>query len=192
MNKNVGTLVLLVLVFVLGASCSDREAEARSIFNQALSAQREGNQEEARKLFEKLVAEYSESEIATEANEKLSVMDALNAFTSGLSIAANEEAASLGVMTIVTTQITFSALNKGKYAASLSELESAELLDSELAFGSKDGYRFNMVVGDKGFTVTATPLEFGTTGKRSFFSDETGVVRYEMGEVFADINSPVL
>lgn len=192
MNKNIGTLILLVLVFILGASCSDREAEARSIYNQALSAQREGNQEEARELFEKLVAEYSESEIATEANEKLSGMNALDAFTSDLSIAANEEAARLGVMTIVTTQITFSALNKGEYAASLSKLESAELLDSELASGSKNGYRFNMVVGGESFTVTATPIEFGTTGKHSYFSDETGVVRYEMGKVFADKNSPAL
>jgi type IV pilus assembly protein PilA len=192
MNKNAGTLVLLVLVFVLGTSCSDREAEARSIFNQALSAQREGNQEEARKLFEKLVAEYSESEIATEANEKLAGMDALDLFTSSMSIAANEEAASNGIRTIVTCQILFSALNEGAYAANLSKLESAELLDSELVSGSKDGYRFNMVVGGGSFTVTATPLEFGTTGNRSFFSDETGVVRYEMGEVFADRNSPSL
>jgi len=192
MNKYVGTLVLLVLVLILGTSCSDREAEARSIYNQALAAQREGNQEEARQLFEKLVAEYSESEIATEANEKLSGMDLVNSFTSSMSIAGNEEAAKLGIMTIVTTQITFSAQNKGEYATSLSKLELAELLDSELASGSKDGYRFNMVGGGKSFTVTATPLEFGKTGNRSFFSDETGVVRYEMGEVFADRNSPAL
>ena len=192
MNKSAGTLLLLVLVFVLGASCSDREADARSIFNQALSAQRQGNQEEARELFEKLVDEYSESEIATEANEELSAMGTLDTLTSSLSIATNEEAARLGVMTIVTTQITFSALNKGEYADSFSKLESAELLDSELASGSKDGYRFNMVVGGESFTVTATPLEFGKTGNHSFFADETGVVRYETGEVFADRNSPAL
>jgi len=125
MNKYVGTLVLLVLVLILGTSCSDREAEARSIYNQALAAQREGNQEEARQLFEKLVAEYSESEIATEANEKLSGMDLVNSFTSSMSIAGNEEAAKLGIMTIVTTQITFSAQNKGEYATSLSKLELA-------------------------------------------------------------------
>lgn len=192
MNKNAGTLVLLVLLSVLGASCSDREAEARSIYNQALSAQREGNQEEARELFEKLVAEYSESEIATEANEKLVGMDALDSFTSSMSIAANEKMASNGIRTIVTCQLLFSALNEGAYAANLSELESAELLDSELASGSKDGYRFAMVVGGKNFTVTATPLEFGKTGNRSFFADETGVVRYETGKVFADKNSPAL
>lgn len=61
---------------------------------------------------------------------------------------------------------------------------SADLIDSVLASGVKSGYRFTYVAGaaDPGgnvssYTITATPLSQGSTGQRSFFTDQSGTIR---------------
>lgn len=96
--------------------------------------------------------------------------------------AANEASAISSVRTIVTAQITYSAtIGNGSYGA-LSDLNSAAnpLIDENLAAGTKDGYNFaSAVVGDgTQFTVTASPVS-ASTGTRGFYSDETGVIRYD-------------
>ncbi|HVH72649.1 MAG TPA: hypothetical protein VNB49_16265, partial [Candidatus Dormibacteraeota bacterium] len=60
--------------------------------------------------------------------------------------------------------------------------EAAGLLDSDLAKGAKDGYTFRYVIAgasDVGapakYELSATPLRYGTTGRRSFFRDKNGV-----------------
>jgi hypothetical protein len=59
--------------------------------------------------------------------------------------------------------------------------DSADLLDSELAAGGKGGYAFRYVIVGAGnlgavarFELAASPVPYGTTGKRSFFRDSTG------------------
>src|SRR5713101_4302373 len=59
--------------------------------------------------------------------------------------------------------------------------ESAGLLDSELATGVKNGYKFRYVVAGAStlgapakYQLAATPMEYGRTGRRSFFRDEKG------------------
>lgn len=65
------------------------------------------------------------------------------------------------------------------------------LQDLGVLSGERDGYRFEYspgppvekpargcVPGVKSYTVTARPLRYRKTGKRSFFTDETGVIRY--------------
>ncbi len=46
----------------------------------------------------------------------------------------------------------------------------------------KSGYRFTYLVGPgtpaSEYTLIARPVEFGKTGKRAFFTDESGVIRY--------------
>lgn len=61
--------------------------------------------------------------------------------------------------------------------------EAAGLLDSDLAKGSKNGYVFRYVIvgaNDVGapakYELSATPLRYGRTGRRSFFRDSGGVV----------------
>ena len=61
--------------------------------------------------------------------------------------------------------------------------EAAGLLDSDLAKGSKNGYVFRYVIvgaNDVGapakYELSATPLRYGRTGRRSFFRDSAGVV----------------
>lgn len=62
-------------------------------------------------------------------------------------------------------------------------LEAAGLLDSDLAKGSKNGYVFRYVIvgaSDVGapakYELSATPLRYGQTGRRSFFRDAKGVL----------------
>jgi prepilin-type N-terminal cleavage/methylation domain-containing protein len=106
--------------------------------------------------------------------------------------AANEASAIASVRTIVTAQITYSAtVGNGSYAADLSELESAGLLDAALASGSKDGYTFLTAGTAEAFTVNADPTDMGSSGNRGFFSDQSAVIRYATGAA-ADASSPPL
>ncbi|HKE35202.1 MAG TPA: hypothetical protein VKB66_08355 [Candidatus Acidoferrum sp.] len=61
--------------------------------------------------------------------------------------------------------------------------EAAGLLETDLAQGTKDGYVFRYVIvgaNDVGapakYELSATPLRYGRTGRRSFFRDARGVV----------------
>jgi hypothetical protein len=58
------------------------------------------------------------------------------------------------------------------------------LLDADLAKGTKNGYAFRYVIAggsDVGapakYALSATPLHYAQTGRRSFFRDSKGVVR---------------
>jgi len=59
--------------------------------------------------------------------------------------------------------------------------DAAELLDSDLATGMKNGYAFRYVIAGASnlgapakFELAATPLRYGRTGKLSFFRDSNG------------------
>ncbi len=94
---------------------------------------------------------------------------------------SSDASAISAVRNIVTSQITYLAMTGGgSYATSLTELENAQLIDSVLGSGTKDGYTFRTTAGSDGstFMVTATPLNRAGTEPRSFYSDETGVIRY--------------
>ncbi len=64
-----------------------------------------------------------------------------------------------------------------------SGINAAGLLDADLAKGAKDGYMFRYVIvgaSDVGapakYELSATPLHYGQTGRRSFFRDSNGMV----------------
>jgi type IV pilus assembly protein PilA len=46
--------------------------------------------------------------------------------------------------------------------------------------------------GASGYTVTADPIQRGTTGRRSFFTDQSGVIRFSANGESATANSPQL
>ncbi len=106
--------------------------------------------------------------------------------------AANEASAISAVRNIVTSHITYSAtVGSGKYAASLAVLEGAKLIDSVLGSGTKDGFSFASVGTTNTFTITADPVTRGTTGTRSFFSDESGVIRYNTAQTATTADNPL-
>ncbi len=102
----------------------------------------------------------------------------------------NEANAISSVKKIVTAQFDYSEGSGGGYAITLVDLRG--LIDSALESGVKDGYVFSMGSFGRGFTVGATPMIYGSTGTRSFFADETGVIRYTREERPATAEDPPL
>ncbi|MGE5645314.1 MAG: type IV pilin protein [Acidobacteriota bacterium] len=88
----------------------------------------------------------------------------------------------------------------GKFATKLEELgppasgqagpAAADLIPGDLAKGLKTGYRFSMQGGPGGYTINANPETFNSTGRRTFFSDQTHVIRENWGAEPATANSP--
>lgn len=94
-------------------------------------------------------------------------------------MAANEGFAIHSVGTIAQAEEMY-YLNFNKYAT-LDELGRADYVDSTLAAGTKYGYNFSIDLttddGVPGFAVTAVPSEYRSTGRRSFYVDESAIVR---------------
>ncbi len=84
--------------------------------------------------------------------------------------------------TIHSAEATYQATRGTGKFATLSELGAEGLIDSKLASGTKNGYRFTVElttdeVSGEGFAVVGVPMTYGNTGRRSFYVDETGVIR---------------
>jgi hypothetical protein len=71
------------------------------------------------------------------------------------------------------------------------------LLDSELATGTKNGYRFTYVPGEpdrmngwiRAYTVRADPVQPGETGNYHYFTDQSGIIRVDSQQE-ANADSP--
>jgi type IV pilus assembly protein PilA len=75
---------------------------------------------------------------------------------------------------------------------------SADLIDSVLASGVKSGYKFTYVPGATdpsgnvlSYSVTATPVVAGSTGQRSFFTDQSGTIRNTASGTADSTSSPI-
>jgi type IV pilus assembly protein PilA len=103
---------------------------------------------------------------------------------------ANETAAIRMVGTLHTTQAQYQS-QFGRYAVTLQELgppasgqpgpAAADLVPGDLALGRKGGFNFQMQGTPGGYTLTVTPESYNGTGRRSFFSDQTMVIRENWG-----------
>jgi type IV pilus assembly protein PilA len=108
----------------------------------------------------------------------------------GANTRAQEMTAILNVRSINTAQVQYYS-EFGRYAKSLSELgppsngkegpASAGLIPADLAAGTKGGYTFTLRGSSTGYTVNANPVKYGSTGSRTFFSDESLVIRANSG-----------
>ncbi len=88
-----------------------------------------------------------------------------------------EHLAMASIRRILSSQIAYRR-ESGNYVTDLEALESGGWIDSALGSGTKDGYAFSTSGDADTFTVNASPLDYGFTGTRSFFSDESSVIRY--------------
>ena len=86
--------------------------------------------------------------------------------------------------------------NFGKYGT-LDELVAHDLVDQKLATGRKNGYKFRIEITTdennvEGYVVTAVPLT-SSSGTRSFYADETLVVRAadKSGEPASKLDPPL-
>ena len=109
-------------------------------------------------------------------------------------IAANEASAISSVHNIVSAQITFSATSGSGSYTDLAGLSTSGLIDSVLGYGTKDGYTFALSAdyANATFTINARPSAYGLTGTRSFYSNESGVIRYNTADNPATSASPPL
>ena len=126
-------------------------------------------------------------------------------------IAANEASAVGSVRTINTSEVTFSStyglgftlltgLGGACPAGTPPTAAAPCLLDPVLAGGTKSGYSFTSTVGAGAgtaaspyttYTVNGDPLSRGQTGTRSFFSDESGVIRFNATAAAAVADAPL-
>lgn len=112
------------------------------------------------------------------------------------------ETAAIGALKTVYAMQTQYNSQFGKYAQSLTELgppasgadgpAAAGLIDKDLAEGKKSGYLFTLQGSPTGFTILAVPERYGDTGRRTFYSDQSNVIRQNWTQEPANANSPEL
>ncbi len=113
--------------------------------------------------------------------------------------AANEAASISSLRSIHTAQATYqSTVGNGEYGT-MDQLAAQRLITPELASGFRYGYEFTVDVRTggydepPGFQVVAVPVTYGSTGIRSFYVDESGVVRAgdNRGADATELNTPL-
>ena len=112
---------------------------------------------------------------------------------------AREVAALQAMRTIRDTEVEYQS-QYGRYAVSLIELgppasgaasaAAAGLIGEELAHGSKQGYRFTLAGNQGGYVATAVPEVYQSSGSRSFYTDQTMLIRENRGPEPPTANNP--
>lgn len=101
-------------------------------------------------------------------------------------MAANESSAVASVRGVVAAEVSYSNTHADRgYTCSLSDLATDQLISSDLSYGQKNGYAFELLNCNPGtagganvkFQIVAHPLTPNATGVRTFCSDESNVVR---------------
>ncbi len=112
---------------------------------------------------------------------------------------AREMAVVREVQTVNTAQVQYMS-QFGKFAASMAELgppasggpgpSAADLIPGSLASGDKDGYTFILAATPSGYTLNVNPKVFNSTGRRSFFSDQSMIIHQNWSAEPANASSP--
>ena len=111
-------------------------------------------------------------------------------------IAANQASAVGSLRTIVTSEVSYQS-SYGGYSPDLPSLAGALpctssaatacLIDPVLGAGQKSGYAFGYIKGAgvpiASFTCTADAITQGTTGDMHYFTDNSGVIRFNAAAV---------
>jgi prepilin-type N-terminal cleavage/methylation domain-containing protein len=112
----------------------------------------------------------------------------------------NESAAIGALRTLVSAQAIFRESDKDgdglDYSATLTDLSTHKLIDPVLGGGEKQGYDFavNDSDGDSNkytWDATADPVNRGKSGDRSFFVDESGVIRFNSTTTASSTSDPI-
>jgi len=113
---------------------------------------------------------------------------------------SQEMAALQALRTIHTAQTQYYS-QYGKYATTLAELgpptsgavgpTASDLIPEDLALGEKQGYKYTLTATPGGYIINASPVAFGTSVSRTFYSDQSMVIRQNFGQEPATATSPV-
>ena len=104
-----------------------------------------------------------------------------------------ETGAIQAIRTIYGAQIQYQS-TFNKFASSLTQLgppsgtggtegpEAAGLISPGLAAGESSGYVFTLQGTASGYSISAVPKVFNSTGRRTFYADQSGVIRQNWGQ----------
>ena len=109
-----------------------------------------------------------------------------------------ETAAIKAIQTLHQMEVQYQS-QYGRYATTMAELgppasgapspAAADLIGNDLAQGEKQGYKFTLTGNQAGYVINANPVSFGSSGSRTFFSDQSMVIRQNFGAEPATANS---
>jgi len=112
---------------------------------------------------------------------------------------ANEMAVLREIQTVYSMQTQYMS-QFGRYATTLAELgpptsggpgpQAADLIPSSLASGDKDGYIFTLAATPQGYTLNVNPKVFNSTGRRTFFVDQSMTIHQNWSAEPANASSP--
>ena len=104
---------------------------------------------------------------------------------------SNESSAIGNLRTIVGSQVAYHAANY-EYAPSFTELTGATppFLDGNWD-GVKSGYNFTPGGDASNFTANADPESLNVTGNKGFFTDASGVIRFEAAGPATAASNPI-
>ncbi len=107
-------------------------------------------------------------------------------------ISANEANAIGSLRTLSTACEQYRSKQVPKsYPANLSDLTTDGYVDDALASGSKNGYDYSFSGGTNTFAVTATADVQDQTGVRSFYVDQSGLIRMASDENVNNASDPL-
>jgi len=113
-----------------------------------------------------------------------------------------QEMGAIATLKTINTVETQYMSQFGEFASSLSQLgppasagapegkQNAGLISATLASGSSGGYNYTITQTPGGYSVSAVPKAFGSTGRRTFYTDQSGIVRENWGQDPATASSP--
>lgn len=121
---------------------------------------------------------------------------------------ANETSAASALRTICTSIVAYQTSFQIGFPPTLGSLgpgaggtptsAAAQLIDSNLASGTRGGYQFVYVAVDTNgdgqmdsFTINANPTNAGITGNKYFFADQTNVIRFALGGPANNASTPI-
>jgi len=123
-------------------------------------------------------------------------------------IAANESASVQNMRNITTANVVYSSTYGIGFAPDLASLgpppgssppssTGAALIDDILAAGTKSGYTYLYTPGSPvngivdSFQLNANPVNYGITGNRYFYTDDSGVIRQNTSSVASASDIPI-
>lgn len=129
-------------------------------------------------------------------------------------MAANEASAVGSLRTINTVEVVYNSTYANGFSPNLETLggtgglatcDHAELIDPVLEAGAKGGYTFSYAPADTvanaaqgcaspgvtGYSVSADPVTRGTTGQRGFYTDQSGVIRFDPNGTASPESAPL-
>jgi prepilin-type N-terminal cleavage/methylation domain-containing protein len=112
---------------------------------------------------------------------------------------ASEMAVYKELQTINTMQTQYMS-QFGTFATTLAQLgpptsggpgpQAADLIPASLAVGEKDGSIFTMTATPSGYTINANPKVYNTSGRRTFYTDQTMTYHQNWSAEPANASSP--